>query len=152
MVLDAIRGVLESMEPRRVKAERVADLIRRTRGYRWVGLYDVDRDKITIIGWSGPGAPAYLRFPASKGLSGSAVRTRTTVVVNDVTADPRYLTAFGSTRSEMIVPVLDPATGSAIGTIDVESEHVNAFKDEDRALVEQCALVSAPLFIGRVVG
>jgi len=89
MVLDAIRGVLESMGPRRVKAERVADLIRRTRGYRWVGLYDVDRDKIAIIGWSGPGAPAYLRFPASKGLSGSAVRTRTTVVVNDVTADPR---------------------------------------------------------------
>ena len=88
MVLDAIRGVLESMEPRRVKAERVADLIRRSRGYRWVGLYDVDRDKIAIIGWSGPGAPAYLRFPASKGLSGSAVRTRTTVVVNDVTADP----------------------------------------------------------------
>src|SRR5947209_19489525 len=103
MVLDANRGVLESMEPRRVKAERVADLIRRTRGYRWVGLYDVDRDKIAIIGWSGPGAPAYLRFPASKGLSGSAARTRTTVVVNDVTADPRARTAFGSTDRKSVV-------------------------------------------------
>lgn len=150
MVLGEIRGVLESTGSRTVKAERVADLIRRTRGYRWVGLYDVDRDEIAIISWSGHGAPAYPRFPANKGLSGSAVRARTTVVVNDVTADPRYLTAFGSTRSEMIVPVLDPSTGSAIGTIDVESEHVNAFKNEDRALVERCALVLAPLFIGRV--
>ena len=31
-------------------------------------------------------------------------------MVNDVTADPRYLTAFAATLSEAIIPVLDSGT------------------------------------------
>ncbi len=39
-------------------------------------------------------------FPVTQGLSGAAVASGETVVVGDVSKDPRYLTAFGSTRSE----------------------------------------------------
>jgi putative methionine-R-sulfoxide reductase with GAF domain len=42
------------------------------------------------------------------------------VVVGDVRTDARYLAAFGSTLSEIIVPVMDPERGEVIGTIDVE--------------------------------
>lgn len=146
-VLDRVRAVVESGDGREAKARRVADLIRHAGGYRWVGIYDADRHEIAIIAWSGPGAPAYPRFPADQGLSGSAVRSRAAVIVNDVTKDPRYLTAFSTTRSEVIVPVLDASTGAVTGTIDVESERINAFQDEDRAFLEQCALALAPLFI-----
>ena len=38
-------------------------------------------------------------------------------MVNDVTADPRYLTAFASTLSEAIVPVVDPGTGMVMGAL-----------------------------------
>jgi len=41
--------------------------------------------------------------------------------------DPRYLTAFGNTLSEIIIPVLDEKNGAVVGTIDVESERANAF-------------------------
>jgi putative methionine-R-sulfoxide reductase with GAF domain len=47
--------------------------------------------------------------------------------------DCRYLTAFGSTLSEVIIPVLDHSP-AVIGTIDVESERANAFSDVDREL------------------
>lgn len=59
-------------------------------------------------------------------------------VVADVTQDPRYLTTFGSTRSEMVVPIQD-STGAVIGLIDVESELVNAFSERDRQALEQNA-------------
>jgi len=72
-------------------------------------VYEVTEQEIVAIGWSGPGAPVYPRFPVTQGLSGAAVAARDAVVVNDVTADPRYLTAFASTLSEAIIPVLDPA-------------------------------------------
>jgi putative methionine-R-sulfoxide reductase with GAF domain len=49
------------------------------------------------------------------------------------------LTAFGSTKSEIIVPVLDEKSGEVVGTIDVESELVNAFSPEDQRALERIA-------------
>jgi putative methionine-R-sulfoxide reductase with GAF domain len=56
------------------------------------------------------------------------------------------LTAFGSTLSEIIVPVIHPQRGAVIGTIDVESERTNAFSDEDRQMLEKCAVAALPLW------
>jgi L-methionine (R)-S-oxide reductase len=128
------------------KAARVAALIRQAGGYRWVGLYAVTDQEITAIGWSGPGTPAHPRFPVTQGLSGAAVAARRAVVVNDVTADPRYLTAFASTLSEAIVPVVDPGTGAVVGTLDVESAERDAFTNADRHALEECAAALPRLF------
>jgi GAF domain-containing protein len=67
------------------------------------------------------------------------------VVVGDVTKDPRYLTTFGSTRSEIVVPVCDPE-GRVTGLVDVESESLDAFGEGDRQALEGCARILAPLF------
>ena len=60
-----------------------------------------------------------------------------------MTADPRYLTTFGSTRSEIVVPVV---TDGVRGLIDVESERPHAFGDADRAFLERCASAVRSLF------
>jgi L-methionine (R)-S-oxide reductase len=135
----AIASTLHTAEDRTTKAQNIADLIRATRNYRWVGVYDVGPEMVSIIAYSGPGAPAYPQFPVTKGLTATAIRERRTVVVGDVASDPRYLTAFGTTRSEIIIPVLDDNSGSVIGTIDVESEQPNAFSEEDQRMLEEYA-------------
>jgi putative methionine-R-sulfoxide reductase with GAF domain len=61
-------------------------------------------------------------------------------------ADPRYLTTFGSTNSEIIVPIKHSENGQVLGTVDVESELLHAFSTEDRALLETCAHVLTALF------
>jgi len=142
-------GVLVSTARDRVAAlQSVAELLRSSGRYRWVGLYDVDRPEgtVTNIVWSGPGAPEYPTFPITKGLTGSAISTRKTVNVGNVTADPRYLTAFSTTRSEIIVPVFDRASENVVGTIDVESEKPNAFPKDMQALLEACSKVIRPLW------
>jgi GAF domain-containing protein len=155
MVLRGIDDALGSDLDRAEKAVRVAALIRQARRYRWVGLYAVTEQEIVAIGWSGPGAPAHPSFPVTQGLSGAAVATRRAVVVNDVTADPRYLTAFASTLSEAIVPVVDPDTGAVVGTLDVESAERDAFTDADRQALEGCAAALSGLLAearGRATG
>ena len=102
------------------------------------------RGEVRILGWSDPGPPAHPVFPVGAGLTGEAIRTRSTVVSGDVRSDPRYLTAFGTTRSEMIVPVLMVA--AVVGTIDVESEEFEAFGDDDRLAIERCAAAIRPLY------
>ena len=115
----------------------VAAEIRGQGGYRWVGIYEVTRDEIAILGWDGPAEPAYPRFSRSRGLCGAAVAACETIVVDDVAADPRYLTTFESTRSEIVVPIL--RDGSVVGVVDVESEQPKAFTPETRAALEQAA-------------
>jgi L-methionine (R)-S-oxide reductase len=131
-------------EARERRAERVAACIRRFGGYRWVGIYDVGADEIAVVGWDGPAAPAYSRFPRSQGLCGAAVAAGAPIVVGDVAADPRYLTTHTTTRSEIVVPVFD--RGEVVGLIDVESERANAFGANDLGLLERCASVIVPLW------
>ena len=144
--LAALAAALDTTEMREVRARRAAEIVRDARGYRWVGIYDVDDDEIEIVGHTGPESPAFVRFAITQGLSGDAVRTRSAVVCNDVAKDPRYLTAFASTGSEMIVPVLGAESGIVIGTLDVESERTGAFGEEDRAFVERCTQALMPIF------
>jgi len=127
------------------KIQKIADTVRLFGDYRWVGIYDVDEHQISVIAWSGIGAPAYPRFRATQGLSGEAVRTRRTVISNDVANDPRYLTAFGNTQSEIIVPIIAEPGGPVIGTIDVESDQTDAFGNDDRLVLEECASLLAQL-------
>ena len=145
-LLEEVSRVLDGDEDRERKATGVAKAIRRAGAYRWVGLYQVTGEEIANLAFDGPGAPAHPRFPVTQGLSGAAVASVETVVVGDVRKDPRYLTAFGSTRSEIIVPVVDRAGRKVVGTIDVESEEEDAFSKEDRAALERCAAAVAALF------
>lgn len=139
-----IAEILASAAARDEKARAVAAEIHAAGNYRWVGIYDVTSSEVRIVGYSGPGAPANPSFARERGLTGQALRTQSIVMVGDVTKDPNYLTAFSTTRSEMIVPV---RSGSEIvGTIDVESERINAFSEADRQGLERAAAAVAPLF------
>ena len=143
-----LRNIVSTARDRAASLQQAADLLKSAGGYRWVGLYDVDRAAgiVTNIVWSGPGAPEHITFPITKGLTGAAISARRTLNVGDVAADPRYLTAFGTTRSEIIVPVLDRPGQNVVGTIDVESEKQNAFSREVQALLETCSDVIRPLW------
>jgi GAF domain-containing protein len=137
--------VAETSLTRIEKAARIAELVRVAGDYRWVGLYDVSATEIAAVAWTGRNAPAFPRFPVTQGLCGAAVSSRAAVIVGDVTQDPRYLTTFGGTRSEIVVPVVSAAS-AVLGLIDVESERLHAFADRDVAFLGSCASALLPLF------
>jgi L-methionine (R)-S-oxide reductase len=139
-----INEILASNESREERARTVAAEIHAAGEYRWVGIYEVTPQAVSIISYSGPGAPKHPTFPRDQGLTGQMLRTGQTVAVGDVTKDPSYLTAFSTTRSEMIVPVR--VNGEIAGTIDVESERIDAFGETDRMWLERIAGRLAPLF------
>ena len=125
-----VRFLLTQKSDRVTIARRVAEAIRNHGQYRWTGIYDVDmgRGFASNVAWSGPGAPAYPSFPLTKGLTSRAVAQKRTVNVGDVASDGDYLTAFATTRPEIIVPVVNEGDSQVVGTIDVESELANAFE------------------------
>jgi len=136
-----LRAIATQPAERKEALQQIANLIRSNGDYRWVGLYDVHHDTHTVenIVYSGAGAPQYPTFPITKGLTGAAIRTLRTINVGDVSSDSRYLTAFGTTQSEIIVPIFDPTEKRVVGTIDIESEDRNAFDTQTERALEDCS-------------
>ncbi len=119
-----------------------AEMIRAACDYRWVGIYKIVRGDFVIVAKTGKCPPAYPRFPITQGLAGAAVESKQAVMVADVHKDPRYLPTFGSTQSEIVVPVI-AESGKVVGLIDVESEKLNAFTENDRDFLEHAAYLIA---------
>ena len=120
----------------------MAEMIRTACDYRFVGIYKIVRSEFVIVAKTGTCPPAYPRFPITQGLAGAALETKKSVMVADVHKDPRYLPTFGSTQSEIVVPVITEA-GKVVGLIDVESEKLDAFTENDRDFLEHAAYLIA---------
>lgn len=117
----------------------IAELIQRTCRYRWVGVYKICRSEFVLIAATNHMRPAYPRFPLTQGLSADAVEKRTTLIVRDVSKEPQFLPNFWTTKSEIIVPIIDDEHDHVAGTIVAESAKVNAFKKSDRDFLEGVA-------------
>lgn len=78
-----------------------------------------------------------LVLPLGEGITGSAASTRQPVLVGDVRRDPRYLPALDAVQAELAVPML--ARGKLVGVIDLQSTHLGAYREQDRALLQLIA-------------
>jgi L-methionine (R)-S-oxide reductase len=116
-------------------------IAKRLPAYNWVGFYMLDPNDANVL-VLGPfhGAPTeHVRIPVSEGICGAAVAQGETVIVDDVASDPRYLACSLETRSEIVVPIR--AHGKIVGEIDIDSHDMKAFGPEDRAFLEECAVL-----------
>jgi L-methionine (R)-S-oxide reductase len=143
-----LEAIVAQNQTRLARAQAVAEQIRVSGNFRWVGLYDVDTQQglVTNIAWGGPSAPAFPTFPITKGLTSRAISQKCTINIGDVTQDADYLTALGTTRSEIIIPIIGEESQNVVGTLDVESEQANAFAPEIQSLLEECAKAITPLW------
>ena len=107
--------------------------------YSWTGFYMLEpEDSETLVLGAFVGEPTpHVRIPVTEGICGAAVALGKTVVVEDVNADPRYLSCSIKTRSEIVVPVY--VDGRAVGEIDVDSHTPAAFSEVDRLFLEEVA-------------
>jgi L-methionine (R)-S-oxide reductase len=143
-LIERVHREARGAAPVEARAMSVAELIRTATGRRWVGIYRVRGGEVRNLAWSGPAAPAYPNFPITQGLTGAAIRSRKSVVSNDVASDSRYLTNQDTTGSELIVPVVDG--DAVIGTLDIEDESTGAFTEEDVARFEELAVALDQLY------
>lgn len=141
----ALRSIVAKKFERTDAAKQIAEWIAAERQYRWVGIYEVTPSEIGMIACTGTKPPSFPRFSVSRGLCGPAVATKQIVNAGDVRKDPRWLETFGSTRSEIIVPVIATA-GCVSGLIDVESDELNAFGEMDERFLADCATEITALF------
>ena len=102
----------------------------------WVGFYLLEGDKLIL----GPfqGKVACTEIPVGKGVCGTAAATLKTQVVADVHEFPGHIACDASSRSEIVIPLVD-ASGALYGVLDIDSPVLNRFTEEDRIGLEKIA-------------
>jgi L-methionine (R)-S-oxide reductase len=111
--------------------------------YNWVGFYMVDPADANML-VVGPYVGSFTpnaRIPLNVGLCGAAASSGQTVVVQDVTKDPRYLAGSSLVKGEIVVPIF--VEGRLTAELDVESYFTGAFTPPEQEFVEACATLVA---------
>jgi sigma-B regulation protein RsbU (phosphoserine phosphatase) len=73
------------------------------------------------------------RIKVGEGVTGRAAQLRKAVLVDDVTADPKYIAAVPNVRAELAVPLL--TKNRVIGVIDLEAREPGYFTEEHSRLL-----------------
>ncbi len=108
----------------------------------WAGVYLLKGEQLVL----GPfqGKPACVRIPVGRGVCGSAVERKSSILVEDVHAFPGHIACDAASRSELVVPIFrDSAT---IGVIDLDSPLPSRFDADDQAGIERLAEIFAGSF------
>jgi GAF domain-containing protein len=141
-ILEQLRTELASENDGKAAMEKT---VRRLKAalpsYSWVGIYLLHGNELVLGPFVGKPSP-HTRIPLGRGICGAAAAERQTIVVDDVSADPRYLACSVDTKSEIVVPIMDGS--DVLGEIDVDSDQPAAFGQDDRVLLEATAGLLAP--------
>jgi L-methionine (R)-S-oxide reductase len=108
--------------------------------YSWVGFYLLEpgaQPPVLVLGAFVGAMTPHTRIPLNQGICGAAASSGKTIVVDDVSKDPRYLACSLETKSEIVVPVF--VKQQVVGELDIDSHFAAAFGLEDQKLVQYCA-------------
>ena len=124
---------------------QVVRLVQQAFGYYHVGIGLIEGDEVVQrVGagtlWDDPQfqfKPARLKV-GKEGITGWVAATGESLLVPDVSREPRYVWMRGSkTRSELAVPI--SVKGQVIGVLDVQSDRRNAFDESDLVVLHSLA-------------
>jgi len=135
--LDAhIRAVLAGMHDDVAAMATMSALIHHAFGFLWTGFYRVVEPNALLRVGPYQGTLGCLEITVGRGVCGTAAAERRTVVVPDVQAFPGHITCDARSRSEIVVPVTG-RSGTLIAVLDVDSDHVGTFDEDDRRGLER---------------
>lgn len=133
MLCKLLKGLTENV-PHKIAnlANASALLWQELPNINWAGFYLLE-DKTLILG-PFQGKPACIAIPVGKGVCGTAVAEKRTLVVADVHQFPGHIACDCASNSEIVVPIYKD--GKIIGVLDIDSPVFDRFSEEDRLGLE----------------
>lgn len=105
----------------------------------WVGFYFYEEETEQLVLGPFQGKPACLRIHPGKGVCGTAFVNGESIIVEDVNEFPGHIVCDAASQSEIVVPLVQGE--EIIGVLDVDAPIKNRFDEEDRAVLEEFAVV-----------
>ncbi|HEX5971839.1 MAG TPA: GAF domain-containing protein [Gemmatimonadaceae bacterium] len=131
-----IRAVLAGMRDDVAAMATISALIHHAFGHLWTGFYRVVAPGDLLRVGPYQGTLGCLEIRIGRGVCGTAAAEHRTVIVPDVQAFPGHITCDARSRSEIVVPVTG-RSGALIAVLDIDSDQVATFDEEDRQGLER---------------
>ena len=115
-------------------------LAHRFEHYYWTGFYRVCGERLVV----GPyiGTVGCLQIEFGRGVCGTSAAEKRTVIVEDVHQFPGHIACDPNSKSEIVVPVFG-SEGELIAVLDVDSDQLNSFDEEDARGLERIVALFA---------
>lgn len=104
----------------------------------WFGFYILQAPGILGLG-PFQGRPACTSIRVGRGVCGTAVAQKKSLVIQDVHQFPGHIACDSASNSEIVVPIILPDVGGVVGLIDVDSINMSQFDEVDREGLEGVA-------------
>src|SRR5579862_5000041 len=126
---------------------RVAELVRKVIDYEIFGILLLNEKTQELyfrfqVGYAREIAER-MRIRVGEGVTGIAAQRREAILIDDVSTDPRYISAVPNVRSELAVPLI--VKNRVIGVIDIESPQPDHFTEEHKRLL---TLIASRMAVG----
>lgn len=132
-LIPQIKGLLEGESDLVANLANVAAALKEQFGWFWVGFYLVKGEELVLGPFQGP--VACTRIRKGRGVCGSSWAQAQTLIVPDVEKFPGHIACSSLSKSEIVVPIL--RNGEVLGVLDVDSEELDQFDEQDQKYLEQ---------------
>ncbi|TLF46961.1 GAF domain-containing protein [Maribacter aurantiacus] len=131
-----VLSILKSKNDVDAKLQEVCELLKKeVAHYDWVGFYFKNGDKEELKLGPYAGAPTdHTVIPFGKGICGQVAVSNQNFVVPDVKAQDNYIACSITVKSEIVVPLF--VNGKNIGQIDIDSNTLDPFTEDDERFLE----------------
>ena len=152
-VFEKVRMYLADETDPVARMAEIAAIVHEGMRFFWTGFYrvaddtaaagkhtDSGRPQLVLGPFQGP--PACLRIGYGRGVCGTAWKEARTIVVPDVEQFPGHIACSSASRSEIVVPLFAPDSGSddadrtVTAVLDIDSDRLATFDSEDARWLE----------------
>jgi len=133
-LLAQVKSITEGESNRIANLSNICSLLKYEMNWFWVGFYFVENEELVLNTFQG--TLACTRIKKGRGVCGTAWQTNKTMLVPDVNLFEGHIACSASTQSEIVLPIRDK-NNNCIGVLDVDSEFLNTFDENDKIGLEK---------------
>ena len=142
LLVEQIKSLIDKDLPLVSNLSNASAVLNQMENINWVGFYLVKGDKLFLGPFQGDVACTII--PKGKGVCGTSLERKETIIVPNVNEFKGHIACSSLSKSEIVVPIIKD--NEVVALIDVDAPIYDRFNKEDRELLEEIAILLAPLF------
>ena len=141
-LLNQIKSVVDKDIPLISNLSNIASLLFKMENVNWAGFYIKEGETLYL----GPfqGDVACTTIPIGKGVCGTALKTKESIIVQDVNKFKGHIACSSLSKSEIVVPVI--VDNEVKMVIDIDSPIYNRFHQEELIFLQEVASLIKTLY------
>ena len=135
LLVKQVESIIDPSLPLVSNLSNAAAILFKMDNINWAGFYLVQNDELVL----GPfqGDVACTRISKGKGVCGTALERKETIIVPNVNEFPGHIACSIKSKSEIVTPII--VNNKVKALIDIDAPIYDRFHEEDKELLEEIA-------------